>query len=209
MKYQSITTKLSQKKMVVGAFIIGSTLCQVAFAEDIKFRMYGTWPGNNNGNDNIGVVKKSNINPGNVNQLKLLWHTLIPPNGQDIAVDSTPVLADGIVYNATWGGVLNAYDQKTGQLIWSIQLKDDKNANEAFDESPVLTKSKVFIAGRMMHAIDRTTGQELWKTIYDPAFSDLVPNTGFHIPSQLMIAGNNVVYGFAFTSESGNANGAP
>lgn len=169
--------------------------------------LYGAWPANNNTSANLGVATTpSNINPSNAASLQQMWSTFGFDATAAHAVDSTPVLADGNVYVAEAGGTVRSYKEVgsgTPVLNWvSPQLTDDKGNPEAFDESPVLTKDFIFIAGQRMHKLSRATGQEVVPPmIYDPVLGPHFVASEIE-PSQLMIAGDKVIYGIGYSDEA-------
>ena len=57
----------------------------------------------------------------------------------------TPLVYRGLVYIATYGGVLSAYDAKTGERKFQERLLKDQSS--AFTSSPVANDGKIYIAG--------------------------------------------------------------
>jgi outer membrane protein assembly factor BamB len=57
----------------------------------------------------------------------------------------TPLVYQGLVYIATYGGVISAFDAKTGERKYQERLL--KDASSAFTSSPVANDGRVFIAG--------------------------------------------------------------
>ena len=57
----------------------------------------------------------------------------------------TPLVYRGLVYIATYNGVISAFDAKTGERKFQERLL--KDASSAFTSSPVANDGKVFIAG--------------------------------------------------------------
>jgi outer membrane protein assembly factor BamB len=57
----------------------------------------------------------------------------------------TPLVYQGLVYIATYNGILSAFDAKTGERKFQERLLQD--ASSAFTSSPVANDGKVFIAG--------------------------------------------------------------
>lgn len=189
--------------------IAALTLCASAFAASSSslspYELYGAWPADNNTSANLGVATTDRIlSPSNVSQLKPIFSTFT--TGPGTAVQATPVIADGNVYYATGGGKVYSYTE-SGTLNWSTALTASDGTAEFFDETPVLTKQYVFIAGQQMHKLDRMTGKEVVAPqVYDPAFTPFMPAS--HIePSLLMVAGKLVIYGIGFTDET-SGNGA-
>ena len=57
----------------------------------------------------------------------------------------TPLVYQGLVYIATYNGILSAFDAKTGERKFQERLL--KDASSAFTSSPVGNDGKIFIAG--------------------------------------------------------------
>jgi outer membrane protein assembly factor BamB len=57
----------------------------------------------------------------------------------------TPLVYKGLVYIATYGGVVSAYDAKTGERKFQERLL--KDTSSAFTSSPVANDGKIYIAG--------------------------------------------------------------
>ncbi|MBS0285745.1 MAG: PQQ-binding-like beta-propeller repeat protein, partial [Proteobacteria bacterium] len=174
--------------------------------------LYGAWPSNNGSAQNLDVATSDKLlNVNNVANLTLKFTTFMPDPlgmGQN-AVQSTPVVADGIIYVAEAGGTIKAYSEADGHQIFSTVIYDANDSSgqpEFIDESPVLTKQYLFIAGKQMHKLDRFTGLEVaTPQLYDPSGVSLI--NGDVQPSQLIVAGNKVIYGVSFGDET-HGNGA-
>jgi outer membrane protein assembly factor BamB len=77
------------------------------------------------------------------------------------AAKPSPAVWGDVLYMASDGGEVVAFDRHTGQRLWGTQLIDGGNG---IHSSPALTEAQVLVGtyrGRL-HALDRETGQELW-----------------------------------------------
>ncbi len=214
------TSRIIWRTVMIALFSIGSSI-SVAFAAGAE-TLYGDWPAVNINGFNLNVapdtvLKASNIaNIVNIDPNNLLG--LISFNNSfdsSQAVNSTPVIADGIVYYATGGGVLKAVKVDGTQLHPACNLQltiEDNTTHEYFDSSPVLTKDFVFVAGRMMHKINRATCTEIAKHLYsdNTTFTNATfnndPTSVFFdqiLASQVMIAGDKVIYAIGYNDEGG------
>lgn len=210
MKSSSLFT---MKRLILSLLIFNSGF-QVGIAADkpnansnANTRLYGEWPSSNNTAENLGVSNDNILTPANVTSLQPLWSTfqIFTPNALNEVIQSAPTIADGKVYVAEAGGKVKCY-QQDGTLLWvSPQLKDSFDNPDYFDESPVLTKNFIFIAGQQMHKLSRDTGAEVIPpAVWDPILAPNIPSGNIE-PSQLMLAGDKVIYGVGFTDEtSGN-----
>ena len=70
----------------------------------------------------------------------ILWS--VPKGGGYMC---TPLVYRGLVYIATYNGVVSAFDAKTGERKYQERLL--KDASSAFTSSPVANDGKIFIAG--------------------------------------------------------------
>lgn len=166
-----------------------------------QYSLSGVYPCNNGNKENSNIVPPAGFNPYTIGNLQLKWTTdnLLDNQGNRLSVQSTVVISnDGNVYFADAGGTLYSYTEN-GQKNWSITLLDAHGNPDYFDESPIITESKVFIGGSYFHIVDRVTGQELASTPFDDDVWRFP--SGSIEPSQLMIAGTNVVYGIGYVDE--------
>ena len=79
-------------------------------------------------------------------------------------VESKAWVDDSGVYFGTWGSMLYALSPKDGSLLWSWTNNKGRGLSPAA-VWPVKANGKIFVATpeRMTHAIDATTGTELWR----------------------------------------------
>lgn len=79
-------------------------------------------------------------------------------------VESKAWVDDSGVYFGTWGSMLYALSPKDGSLLWSWTNHKGRGLSPAA-VWPVKANGKIFVATpeRMTHAIDATTGTELWR----------------------------------------------
>ena len=79
-------------------------------------------------------------------------------------VESKAWVDDSGVYFGTWGSMLYALSPKNGSLLWSWTNHKGRGLSPAA-VWPVKANGKIFVATpeRMTHAIDATTGTELWR----------------------------------------------
>src|SRR5579862_6647577 len=110
------------------------------------------------------------INTTNVKKLLPAW--IFQTGDYQDALQSTPIVVDGIMYVSTARSFVYALDGATGRVIWQY-----KHVPLPGYSLPALVKSygvavangKVFIAtyDEFVVALDQKTGQEVWKTAVD------------------------------------------
>ena len=106
------------------------------------------------------------INAGNTGKLSLAWYTDIDSQGE---IESTPVVAGGIIYTTGTFGVVYAIDGKTGKLIWQYNSRAEernrKFATWGRNRGVALYNGKVYLGaadGRLI-ALDAKTGKVVWQ----------------------------------------------
>lgn len=138
----------------------------------------------------------SKIDASNVSRLGFAWaYDLGTARGQE----ATPIVIDGIMYTSgTWGYVY-ALDAATGNELWRFDPRADPQAArnpccDLVNRGVAVWKGMVFVAsvdGRL-HALDATTGKELWNadTIIDHKLS--YSSTGaVYIAGHVAVIGNS------------------
>ena len=114
----------------------------------------------------------SQINTGNVADLKLEWALELPaPDG----IAATPIVVDGMIYLSGPRSLVFAIDAATGEFRWTF----DPELQKRFEESPYLSwgsrtnrgvavwDGKVFVtvSDCRLIALDAGTGQEVWSQV--------------------------------------------
>ncbi|MCC5834748.1 MAG: PQQ-binding-like beta-propeller repeat protein [Opitutales bacterium] len=104
----------------------------------------------------------------------ILWEYDIEGTSED-AVDSSPVVADGVVYFGSSLALVHAVDVETGDPVWA----DEFEADGPVTTSPAIADGRVFVTTSgegqaSLHAIDASEGSELWTVdgIADAALTD-------------------------------------
>jgi outer membrane protein assembly factor BamB/mono/diheme cytochrome c family protein len=96
------------------------------------------------------------------------------PNAQGLA------LGEGLIFAGTANGSVVALDQRNGNIVWSVGLRDNPpHPMQNVSAAPVYTDGMVFVSlttverlrGRVM-ALDAHTGRELWRFYVVPDAGD-------------------------------------
>jgi quinohemoprotein ethanol dehydrogenase len=105
------------------------------------------------------------ITPDNINQLGLAWFADLNTNrGQE----STPLMIDGVIYVSESWSKVNAYDAKTGELLWHYDPKvpgefGARGCCDVVNRGVAAWNGKIYVGaydGRLI-ALDAKTGQEV------------------------------------------------
>jgi glucose dehydrogenase len=116
---------------------------------------------------------KSEINSGNVSQLKEAWS--MPIEGQGIygSYASTPVIVNGVIYSQDLESNVSAIDLESGDVIWEKKLESPSHGPNGL----AVAQGHVYgTTNSGAFALDQKTGKELWMTpLAGPV--DMAPGT--------------------------------
>ncbi len=111
----------------------------------------------------------SRITPDNISQLGLAWFADFDTNrGQE----STPLMIDGVIYVSQSWSKVQAYDAKTGALLWVYDPKvpgefGSRGCCDVVNRGLAAWNGKIYVGvydGRLV-ALDAATGKEVWSTV--------------------------------------------
>lgn len=125
-------------------------------AADVGWPMHG-------GTSNIRYSTLSEINAGNVRQLRLAWTYDSNDAFPGSEMQSHPVVVDGTVYVTTPSMKVAAIDAETGKEQWSFPLAPPDAPRTRFRHRGVTVhQDRVFATYRnFLYALDRKTGQPI------------------------------------------------
>ena len=151
-----------------------------------------------NGRDQGGTYFSPlrSINAGNVDRLGFAWQFDL---GTHRGQEATPIVVDGVMYTSGERGYVYALDAATGRLLWRFDphviLATMRNpCCDLVNRGVAVWRGRVYVAsvdGRL-HALDATTGAELWSadTIVDHSL--FYSSTGApQIAGQVIVVGNS------------------
>jgi len=113
--------------------------------------------------DGQGFSPLNEINRNNVRQLRLMWTRPITGNQNE----STPLVYKGIMYVPNSGDIIQAYDAKTGGLLWEYKRPSGggmRNRTMAIWGTTLIDGS----GDNQIYAIDAQTGKLVWETAVLP-----------------------------------------
>jgi outer membrane protein assembly factor BamB len=106
--------------------------------------------------DDGGLVAAFNARTG-----KLLWRFSDGPD------ETSPLLANGLVYVGNWDGDVSALDQRTGHLRWRFKTGGPVKGSVALSGSNVIVGSY----DGHVYALDAKRGSQVWRGSAQPRFS--------------------------------------
>ncbi len=140
------------------------------------------------------------ITKTNVANLQLQWSIELPGAS---ALETEPLVIDGIMYTSGQPGTVLAVDAKTGKQLWQFtRQRKTKNPNEInpYNRGVAVLGNRVFVGtlDAAIVAIDARTGMSLWETQVADSL------LGYSITSSPLAVKNKVIVGV-----SGGEFGAP
>ncbi len=141
--------------------LAGLTAQTPAFSADAE------WP-INGGPYNIRYSALTQVNPGNVSQLKVAWSYDSHDSFKDSEMQSNPIVVGGVLYATTPTMHVVALDAVTGREIWKFDPSGGSTVQRRFRQRGVTVfEDRVFVTYRnYLYALDRATGHPL------PGFGD-------------------------------------
>jgi outer membrane protein assembly factor BamB len=126
----------------------------------------GEWPAINNDPRNTRFQADSTITAKNIARVRQRW--MIPTNE---SVTSTPVVVDGNVYFADWGGSVYSARVDSGKVNWKVNLGNPISTAVAVDGGRVYVSLSPFDTskyppdnGNRLVALSESSGLTLWQT---------------------------------------------
>lgn len=139
--------------------------------------------------DGWGYSPLDQINRTNVGQLQMVWGWSMEPGNQQ----ATPIVHDGLMFLPGPGGVVDALDAASGDLIWQYrhELPEGLRRSGSAVRGLSIYGNKVFLntADARIVALDALTGKVVWNTqVADPM-------KGFSYSAGSLIARGKVISG--------------
>ena len=113
--------------------------------------------------DGFGYSPLSEVTPANVNRLSLVWSS---STGQSEGHQAPPIVNNGVMFVATPGNQLLAFEAKSGTPLWRYKrpIPEDMIQNHPTSRGVGLWGDLVFFAATeaTLVALDVKTGKEVW-----------------------------------------------
>jgi polyvinyl alcohol dehydrogenase (cytochrome) len=165
-----------------------------AQAPDFDFGAPWPFSGGNIHNTRSTRFADPRLNPETVAGLTVKW--VFTTAGD---VSATPTVEGGALYVPDWGGMLWKLDTATGQAIWSHAVADYTGNPKSYSRTSPAIGGRAIVfgdrAGATVMAVDKHTGNLLWKRVLDP-----LPSSW--ISSAPVIFGNRVYVGVSSNQEA-------
>ena len=108
----------------------------------------------------LGYSPLTQINPGNVGQMQLAWSWAMEPGIQEPGI----LVHDGVLYLPNPGGIVQALDGATGDLLWEYRPTIDGPRPVNPTRGLSIYDDKIFVSLPNAHlvALDAQTGKVVW-----------------------------------------------
>jgi len=128
------------------------------------------------------------INANNVGQLQLKWSWAMNEGGENA---TGPTIHDGIMFLANTSNTVEAFDAKTGELLWQNRLGPLATRAYSALRSLAVYEDKVYInaTDAKLYALDAKTGKMVWESDIAP------PGKGFNETGGLIVAHGKAIVG--------------
>jgi alcohol dehydrogenase (cytochrome c) len=140
------------------------------------------------------------IHPGNVKDLRVAWAFQTGAVGliadpATYALESTPIVVDGVMFVAGFDGNVWALDAATGDMLWQYQHAipiDSPLCCGNVNRGVAVANGRVFYATANGHllALDAATGALLWDTIYLDVRAGETSTAAPLVVKDMVVAGN-------------------
>ncbi|HEY3552479.1 MAG TPA: PQQ-binding-like beta-propeller repeat protein [Solirubrobacterales bacterium] len=156
-----MVSKLKGLPLLVLALAIGALVVGCGSSSSSSASSESNLTGDGQPNIDLAASReaKSEINSGNVSQLKEAW--AIPVEGQGIygSYASTPLIINGVVYSQDLESNVSAIDLESGDVIWETKLESPSHGPNGL----AVAEGRVYGATNGgAFALDQKTGKELW-----------------------------------------------
>ncbi len=140
----------------------------------------------------------------------LLWSAQTGPSG--FGIHGTAAVAHGLVYIGAYDGVMYAYNQTTGALVWSTKVGGSIGSSPLVHDGLVYVSVETPEPNGHLSVLDAASGQEIWRddapTDHPHSSVSLDPETGilvFGANDGVLYAYNITTRSLAWTYQTGDA----
>jgi polyvinyl alcohol dehydrogenase (cytochrome) len=152
------------------------------YDDDLPFVDQGLW--NNDGwkvyggnlHNTHSSFTERKINTRNASRLSVKWTFT---TGGDVS--ATPTIEGRALYVPDYGGNLFKLNARDGSLIWSTRISDYTGNPASYSRnSPAIAYDRIILgdqASGTVMAVDKYTGNLLWKTLVDPHPAAIITNS--------------------------------
>jgi polyvinyl alcohol dehydrogenase (cytochrome) len=139
------------------------------------------------------------INTRNASRLSVKW---VFTTGGDMP--ATPTIEGGALYVPDSAGNLFKLDKRDGSVIWTTKMSDyTGNSASISRNSPAIAEDRIILgdqASGTVMAVDKYTGNLLWKTLVDPHPAALITNSPVVVGDRIYVGVSSKEEGFVIAN---------
>jgi polyvinyl alcohol dehydrogenase (cytochrome) len=146
----------------------------------------------------------SGLTPSGVAKLAPVWAFSTASTGDGTGFNSTPVVSDGCVFIASFGGTAYALNARTGHVVWQRKLEAPNPGSGGVDvgAAAVHGGEVIFLVDEFSApyaiALSKSSGAIVWKSApFAPPLSSSVAQAGSYANSSPIIANGYVLAGWS------------
>jgi alcohol dehydrogenase (cytochrome c) len=139
--------------------------------------------------DAHGHSPLSQMTTANVGTLRLAWALALADGGGPL----TPLVRDGVMYLGQGGGILQALDGATGDVIWQHRYVPPAGRAGGSTRNIAILGDKLFLttSDAAIIAVNARTGQQAWRALKADSSKGFTHTTGPTIANGVVISGIN------------------
>jgi polyvinyl alcohol dehydrogenase (cytochrome) len=148
--------------------------------------------------------EEAGLGPSAVAQLAPSWVFSTASTGDETGFNSTPVVDDGCVYVASFGGTAYALDARSGHVVWQRKLEAPNPGSGGADvgAAAIYGKAVIYLVDEFTApyaiALNKSTGAVIWKSApFAPPLTSSVAQAGSYANSSPIIAGAYILSGWS------------
>jgi polyvinyl alcohol dehydrogenase (cytochrome) len=149
-------------------------------------------------------AEASGLGPNALAGLRPLWTFSTSSTGDGTGFNSTPVVYDGCVFVASFGGTAYALDARIGHVVWQRKLEAPKpgSGGVVVGAAAIFGKSVIYLVDEFTApyaiALNKSTGAVIWKSApFAPPLTSSAAQAGSYTNSSPVIANGFVLAGWS------------
>src|SRR5437764_4950262 len=148
--------------------------------------------------------EETTLGPSVVLGLAPTWAFSTESTGDETGFNSTPVVYDGCVFVASFGGTAYALDAHSGHVVWQRKLEapNPGSGGAVVGAAAIFGKAVIFLVDEFTApyaiALNKSTGAVVWKSApFAPPLTSSAVQAGSYTNSSPLIANGFIVAGYS------------
>jgi polyvinyl alcohol dehydrogenase (cytochrome) len=148
--------------------------------------------------------EESGLSPSAVSALAPAWSFSTASTGDGTGFNSTPVVANGCVFIASFGGTAYALDARSGKVVWQRKLEAPNPGSGGVDVGAAAVDGKevIFLVDEFTApyaiALNKSSGAVIWRSApFAPPLTSSAAQAGSYANSSPIVANGFVLAGWS------------